>query len=73
MTTTIKYTKPIHILNMTLIQIKKSNFYDIFFGLGWKNHKRISFFENKVSVVEGSDLTQIQKIAIAKTLGERHA
>jgi hypothetical protein len=57
-------------MDMTIIQVKKSNFYDVFIGNGWKNHRRIHMNNGKLSVVEGEELSSIQRAAITKTLGE---
>lgn len=53
---------------MKVIQVKKTNLYDVFVGSGWKNHARIYFKNNKVSFVGHNNIKlthdQVQTLQI---------
>ena len=57
---------------MKILQIKKTNFYDVFLNNGWKHHTRIFYKQNKVGHVSGNILPKIKYIEIAKTIGAQN-
>lgn len=69
----MKYNKPIHVLNLSLHRVKKTNLYDVFIGLGWKNHRRVKVIGGSVSIIEGQELSSIQRAAIIKSIGGNDA
>lgn len=54
---------------MIIKQVKKTHFYDIFNGMGWKNHTRVFVRDGHVLYKSGNKLTKIQYIEISKSIG----
>jgi hypothetical protein len=54
---------------MIVKRVKKTNFYDIFTGNGWKNHTRVFIHNSHVLFKSGIKLTKIQFIEISKSIG----
>lgn len=55
---------------MKILRVKKTAFYDIFTGNGWKNHTRVHYRHHKVKYISGNILPKIRMVEISKTLGE---
>ena len=55
---------------MKILRVKKTNIYDVFCGLGWKNHSRIVNKDGHISLMTGKPLTKIQYVEISKTIQE---
>lgn len=60
----IKYNKPIHVGNITLIK-HVHDMWDVFFGIGFHNHRRVRVNRGFVRVVEGKDISSEHKKLIS--------
>lgn len=56
---------------MLIKRVKKTSLYDVFVGLGWKNHSRVSIHNGHVQLHSGNSLSKIQYVEIAKTVGRK--
>jgi len=54
---------------MKILRVKKTPFYDVFIGSGWKGHTRVLVKGSRVQHNAGRPLKKIQYVEIAKTVG----
>ena len=56
---------------MIIKRVKRTPYFDVFIGIGWKNHTRVFVKDGHVIYKSGNSLTKIQYVEISKSVGER--
>lgn len=51
-----------------ILRVKKTHFFDVFNGEGWKEHTRVHWDGTKLDVVSGIRLTRYQKFLVESNL-----
>ena len=51
-----------------VLRVKKTNFFDVFFGEGWKEHSRVHYINATIALISGLKLTRFQKYQVEQAI-----